>query len=126
MTAMALHPHAGLRVANLNYNPLALTQRQWFAALAACGLRADPQTAAEWQRRLADLEPSNGLALIRDFYTGDLSAAPLPIEQIGTVTALARHGVDSDSRLRCVDRALYGISARGGLSSPVAGDGSAL
>ncbi|MFL9907680.1 non-ribosomal peptide synthetase [Paraburkholderia sp. RL17-337-BIB-A] len=93
VTAMALHPHAGLRVANLN-NPLALSQRQWFAALAACGLRAEPQAAADWQRRLADLDASNGLALIRDFYTGDLSAAPLPVEQIGTLTELARHGVD--------------------------------
>ena len=93
VTAVALHPRAGLRVANLN-NPLVLTQRQWFAALAACGLRAEPQPAADWQGRLADLDASNGLALIRDFYTGDLSAAPLPVEQIGTLTELARHGVD--------------------------------
>jgi hypothetical protein len=57
-------------------------------------LRAEPQAAADWQRRLADLDASNGLALIRDFYTGDLSAAPLPVEQIGTLTELARHGVD--------------------------------
>ncbi|NPT54756.1 NAD-dependent epimerase/dehydratase family protein [Paraburkholderia sp. 5N] len=93
LTAVALQPRTGIRTVNLN-NPLALTQRQWFAALAACGLRADPQAVASWQRRLADLEPSNGLALIRDFYTGDLSVAPLPVDQIGTLTELARHGMD--------------------------------
>ncbi|MEA3087823.1 MAG: hypothetical protein QOC89_5520, partial [Paraburkholderia sp.] len=93
VTAVALYPRTGVRVANLN-NPVALTQRQWFDALAVCGLHAEPQAAADWQRRLADLDASNGLALIRDFYTGDLSAVPLPVEQFDTLTELAWHGVD--------------------------------
>ncbi|CAE6925049.1 non-ribosomal peptide synthetase [Paraburkholderia domus] len=118
VTAVALHPRSGIWVVNLN-NPLALTQRQWFAALAACGLRADPQTAAEWQRRLADLEPSNGLALIRDFYTGDLSAAPLPIEQIGTVTALARYGVDLTVDYDALVRLYVGYLRAAGFLEPV-------
>jgi amino acid adenylation domain-containing protein/thioester reductase-like protein len=93
VAALALYPRSELRVANLS-NPHALSQRQWFAALAAGGLHAEPQVPADWQRRLASLDASNGLTLIRDFYTGDLSAAPLPVEQRGTLTELAMHGVD--------------------------------
>ena len=118
MSAVALHPRAGLRVANLN-NPLALSQQQWFAALAACGLHAEPQAAADWQRRLADLDASNGLALIRDFYTGDLSAAPLPVEQIGTLTELARYGVDLTVDYSALIRLYVGYLRDAGFLDPV-------
>jgi hypothetical protein len=42
---------------------------------------------------LTGLSSSNGLALIRDFYTGDLSERPLPIEQSGTIAELTKHDV---------------------------------
>jgi hypothetical protein len=64
------------------------------AALAACGLRAEPLAAMDWQRRLVELDASNGLVLIRDFCTGNLSAAPLPVEQIGTLSELVRYDLD--------------------------------
>jgi amino acid adenylation domain-containing protein/thioester reductase-like protein len=118
VTAVALYPRIGVRVANLN-NPIALTQRQWFDALAVCGLHAEPQTAADWQRRLADLDASNGLALIRDFYTGDLSAAPLPVEQIGTLTELARHGVDLTIDYGALIRLYVGYLRDAGFLDPV-------
>ncbi|MEZ0604682.1 amino acid adenylation domain-containing protein [Paraburkholderia sp. IW21] len=118
VSAVALHPRAGLRVANLN-NPIALSQQQWFDALAACGLHAEPQAAADWQRRLADLDASNGLALIRDFYTGDLSAAPLPVEQIGTLTELARYGVDLTVDYSALIRLYVGYLRDAGFLDPV-------
>ena len=61
--------------------------------LAEAGLKARPEAPLEWQQRLAGLSASNGLALIRDFYTGDLSGKPLPTEQIGTIAELAKQGV---------------------------------
>ncbi|MFM0281806.1 amino acid adenylation domain-containing protein [Paraburkholderia sediminicola] len=118
VTAVALYPRPGVRVANLN-NPIALTQRQWFDALAVCGLHAEPQTAADWQRRLADLDASNGLALIRDFYTGDLSAGPLPVEQIGTLTELTRRGVDLTIDYSALIRLYVGYLRDAGFLDPV-------
>jgi hypothetical protein len=96
-----------------------LSQRQWFTALAGCGLRAEPQAAADWQRRLADLDASNGLALIRDFYTGDLSAVPLPVEQIGMLTELARQGVDLTVDYSALIRLYVGYLRDAGFLDPV-------
>ena len=92
IVALMLHHRDGLRVANLG-NPLTLSQRRWFDLLAEAGLRVLPEAPLEWQQRLAGLCASNGLSLIRDFYTGDLSGKPLPTEQIGTLTELAKQGV---------------------------------
>jgi amino acid adenylation domain-containing protein/thioester reductase-like protein len=92
IVALTLGHRDGLRVANLS-NPVTLSQQRWFNELAKDGLRVLPETPLEWQRRLTDLSPSNGLALIRDFYTGDLSGKPLPIEQIGTIAELTKHDV---------------------------------
>jgi len=89
VVALALRHRDGLRVANLS-NPETLSQRRWFDVLAKAGLRVLPEPPLEWQQRLTDLSPSNGLALIRDFYTGDLSGKPLPVEQLGTITELAK------------------------------------
>ncbi|MGP8439727.1 amino acid adenylation domain-containing protein [Paraburkholderia fungorum] len=118
VTAMVLHPRAGIRVANLN-NPFALSLRQWFAVLAACGLHAAAQAPADWQRRLAGLDASNGLALIRDFYTGDLSGAPLPVEQIDTLTELARHGVALTTDYGAMIRLYIGYLRDAGFLAPL-------
>lgn len=67
--------------------------RRWFSELAKSGLSVLPETPLEWQQRLTGLSPSNGLALIRDFYTGDLSGTPQPIDQIGTKAELTKQDV---------------------------------
>jgi thioester reductase-like protein len=92
LVALTLHHRDGLRVANLG-NPVTLSQRRWFGMLAKAGLRVLPETPLEWQQRLTGLSASNGLSLIRDFYTGDLSGKPLPVEQIGTITELTKQDV---------------------------------
>jgi amino acid adenylation domain-containing protein/thioester reductase-like protein len=92
IVALTLGHRDGLRVANLS-NPVTLSQRRWFSELAKAGLRVLPETPLEWQQRLTGLSPSNGLALIRDFYTGDLSGKPLPIDQIGTIAELTKQDV---------------------------------
>ena len=92
VVALTLGHRDGLRVANLS-NPVTLSQRRWFDLLGNDGLRVLPETPLEWQHRLNDLSSSNGLALIRDFYTGDLSEKPLPIEQSGTISELTQHDV---------------------------------
>jgi amino acid adenylation domain-containing protein/thioester reductase-like protein len=87
--ALALHPREGLHVANLQ-NPSSLGQREWFESLAELGLTASPEGPQEWQKRLASIDASNGLALLRDFYTGDLSWHDMPVDQIGTISRLAQ------------------------------------
>ncbi|MDR5734437.1 hypothetical protein QCE47_19195 [Caballeronia sp. LZ025] len=71
LCALALHPREGLHVANL-HNPECMSQDAWFEALGKEGLRALPEAPEAWKRRLATLDSANGLALLRDFYTGDL------------------------------------------------------
>jgi amino acid adenylation domain-containing protein/thioester reductase-like protein len=88
IAALALAPRRDLLVANLS-NPATLTQRAFFQALADCGYPARGEAPARWQHRLADIGAQNGLAQIKDFYTGDLSGNPLPIEQTATTAALA-------------------------------------
>ncbi|MDR5770279.1 MULTISPECIES: non-ribosomal peptide synthetase [unclassified Caballeronia] len=90
--ALALHPRDGLHVANLQ-NPERIEQAEWFDALARQGLRANPETPEAWKQRLATIDPTNGLALLRDFYTGDLDWHDMPVEQIGTISRLARFDV---------------------------------
>ncbi|MGX7000244.1 amino acid adenylation domain-containing protein [Caballeronia sp. KNU42] len=92
IVALTLSHRDGLRVANLS-NPVTLSQRRWFDLLAKDGLKVLPETPLEWQHRLTGLSSSNGLALIRDFYTGDLSEKPLTIEQSATIAELTRHDV---------------------------------
>ncbi len=70
--ALALHSREGLQVANLQ-NPVSIGQREWFESLAELGLVATPEAPAAWRKRLATLDAGNRHALLRDFYTGDLS-----------------------------------------------------
>jgi amino acid adenylation domain-containing protein/thioester reductase-like protein len=93
VVALTLHHRDGLRVANLS-NPKTLSQRRWFDTIAKAGFQVRPEKPLQWQQRLADLEPENALSLIRDFYTGDLSAKPVPVEYIGTLAELAKRGVN--------------------------------
>jgi thioester reductase-like protein len=120
VVALTLHHRDGLRVANLS-NPVTLSQRRWFNALAKAGLRVVPEAPLEWQQRLTGLPASNGLALIRDFYTGDLSGKPLPIEQIGTITELAKRDVQlTVDYERLIPLYLAYLRAEGFVDEPVA------
>ncbi|WP_277189292.1 non-ribosomal peptide synthetase [Caballeronia sp. BR00000012568055] len=92
MCALALHPRDGLQVANLQ-NPVSIGQREWFESLAALGLHAQPEAPAQWKQRLTTIDSSNGLALLRDFYTGDLTSHDMPVDQIGTISRLAQFDV---------------------------------
>ena len=94
IAALALAPRKELLVANLS-NPATLSLRAFFAALAGCGFTAKAEPPAEWQKRLASIGEENALSQIKDFYTGDLSAAPLPVEQTATLAALGALGVGS-------------------------------
>ena len=119
VVALALGHRDGLRVANLS-NPVTLSQRRWFNELAKAGLTALPETPLEWQKRLTGLSPSNGLALIRDFYTGDLSGKPLPIEQIGTVAELTKQDVPlTDDYERLIPLYLAYLRAEGFIEDAV-------
>ncbi|WP_309913209.1 SDR family oxidoreductase [Caballeronia sp. LZ033] len=91
--ALALHPRAGLHVANLQ-NPARIGQREWFDALSKLGLVAKAEAPGEWQLRLAGQDASSGLALLREFYTGDLSWHDTPVEQAGTIALLAQFDID--------------------------------
>ncbi|SDG66413.1 non-ribosomal peptide synthetase [Paraburkholderia phenazinium] len=118
VTALALHPRDGLRVANLS-NPEKLAVDQWFDAFAQAGFRLRREAPEQWQRRLADVDPANGLALIRDFYIGDLSARPLPVEQTGTLAELAKYGVDLSFDYRSLIRLyLTYLRAQGFIEEP--------
>jgi len=59
------------------------------------------------------------LALIRDFYTGDLSGAPLPVEQIDTLTELARHGVALTTDYGAMIRLYIGYLRDAGFLTPL-------
>nr|WP_160167946.1 non-ribosomal peptide synthetase [Caballeronia insecticola] len=88
LCALALHPREGLSVANLQ-NPEYMAQREWFEVLGESGLVAMPEAPDAWKQRLATIDSANGLALLRDFYTGDLTWHDMPVEQIGTISRLA-------------------------------------
>jgi len=119
VVALTLGHRDGLRVANLS-NPVTLSQRRWFNELAGAGLKVLPETPLEWQRRLTGLSPSNGLALIRDFYTGDLSGKPLPIEQIGTIAELTKQNVHlTDDYERLIPLYLAYLRAEGFIDETV-------
>ena len=92
IAALALAPRKELLVANLS-NPATLSLRAFFAALAGCGFTAKAESPAEWQKRLASIGEENALSQIKDFYIGDLSSAPLPVEQTATLAALGALGV---------------------------------
>ena len=84
---------AAAMVANLA-NPVSLSLGDFFARLAAVGQVAEPEPAERWQQRLSHLPPDNALSQIKDFYTGDLSGAPPPIDQAQTLAAIAAAGGD--------------------------------
>jgi len=88
LCALALHPREGLSVANLQ-NPESMGQQEWFEALGRSGLSARPEAPDAWKQRFATIDSANGLALLRDFYTGDLTWHDMPVEQIGTISRLA-------------------------------------
>ncbi|MGE4559574.1 MAG: amino acid adenylation domain-containing protein [Desulfobulbus sp.] len=90
---LALAPRSELLVANLS-NPNSISRHDFFRVLADCGCAARPEPAAEWQKRLATLDEDNGLAQIKEFYTGDLSGEAPPTEQAATLAALAALGID--------------------------------
>ncbi|MHB2017841.1 MAG: amino acid adenylation domain-containing protein, partial [Candidatus Xenobia bacterium] len=89
IASLALRPHDGLLVANL-YNPETLSAREF---VARCGFRADCLPPAEWQQRLATLPEENALCKLRDFYLGDLSGTPPPVDRALTLAALESCGV---------------------------------
>lgn len=93
IAALALAPRPELLVANLS-NPQTLSQRAFFQCLADCGCPATGEPPVEWQRRLATIDEHNGVSQIKDFYTGDLSGAALPVEHSVTLAVLAGLGVD--------------------------------
>ncbi|MDR5818953.1 hypothetical protein [Caballeronia sp. LZ043] len=62
--------------------------------MSKLGLVAKAEAPGEWQLRLAGLDASSGLALLRDFYTGDLSWHDTPVEQAGTIALLAQFDID--------------------------------
>jgi amino acid adenylation domain-containing protein/thioester reductase-like protein len=93
IAALTLTPRRELLIANLS-NPQALSQRDFFQRLADCGFVVTGEPIATWQTRLATIGEDNGLAQIKDFYTGDLSGEALPTEQTATLAALAGVGVD--------------------------------
>jgi len=92
LCTLALNPRDGLHVANLQ-NPECMSQDVWFEALGKQGLRALPEAPEAWKQRLATLDSANGLALLRDFYTGDLTFHDMPVDQIGTIARLAQFDV---------------------------------
>jgi thioester reductase-like protein len=91
IAALAVSRREGLLVANLS-NPVTLTQAEFFAELAACGLRAEAKPAAEWQALLPAIGEENALSTIKDFYTGDLGGSLPPVERSLTARALAEAG----------------------------------
>lgn len=93
IAALTLAPRPELLVANLS-NPQTLSQRAFFQQLADGGFPTVAESPADWQPRLATISENNGLSQIKEFYTGDLSGASLPVEQSATLAALAKLGVN--------------------------------
>jgi len=111
LCALVLNPRDGLHVANLQ-NPECMSQEAWFEALGKEGLRTLPEAPEAWKQRLATLDSANGLALLRDFYTGDLTFHDMPVDQIGTIARLAqfdvRFAIDYAQLIRVYVRYLRG------------------
>lgn len=90
--ALILNPREGLEVFNLQ-SPRTIPQDEWFAMLDKQGLVAHAEPPEQWQKRLATIDPSNGLMLLRDFYTGDLTWHDIPVQQRHTLDRLENLGV---------------------------------
>ncbi|WP_409978024.1 non-ribosomal peptide synthetase [Pseudomonas sp. C9-3] len=104
ISALALHPREGLEVFNLQ-SPQVIPQADWFAMLGNQGLVARAEPPGQWQKRLATIDPSNGLALLRDFYTGDLTWHDTPVQQCRTLDRLESLGVSlTVDSVRLVER----------------------
>lgn len=81
-------------VANLS-NPNKMSWGEFFTLLASHGISATQEDWKHWQQRLGSLDSSNGLAQIKDFYTGDLSHPEVPVMQQNTIANLRRVGIDT-------------------------------
>jgi amino acid adenylation domain-containing protein/thioester reductase-like protein len=113
ITALTLGAHVQLLVANLS-NPVTIDQADLFAKARVFGRSAQPVAADVWQRSLSTISEDNGLATIKDLYAGDLSGTMPPIEQTGTLAALAEGGVSLRADYdKLVPLYLEYLSARG-------------
>ena len=95
IVALVLTPRSGLAVRNLS-NPQALSLRDFFARLGRLGFDIKGEAAETWQRRLVNIGEENGLAQIKEFYTGDISSPSFPSDQSETLAELARLGAGLD------------------------------
>ena len=95
IVALLLAPREGLVVRNLA-NPQELSLNDFFARLARLGFEIKGEAPEAWQSRLANLGDDNGLAQIKEFYTGDISSPSFPADQSRTLSELARLGVGLD------------------------------
>lgn len=95
IVALLLAPRDGLAVRNLA-NPQELSLHEFFERLARLGFEIKGEAPDAWQSRLASLREENGLAQIKEFYTGDISAPSFPADQSRTLAELARLGAGLD------------------------------
>ena len=93
IVALTLAPREGLAVRNLS-NPRTLNMDAFFGYMGAQGFAVKSEAPEIWQQRLATIDENNGLSQIKEFYTGDLSTPPFPVEQSETLTELSRLGAD--------------------------------
>ncbi|MFP4325470.1 MAG: amino acid adenylation domain-containing protein [Desulfonatronovibrio sp.] len=91
--ALFLNPGKGLLAANLS-NPRTISQTDFFEELTRCGFKASAEAPGKWQQKLSNIGQDNALAQIKDFYTGDLRAEDLPVEQSAALEALDKLGVN--------------------------------
>ncbi|MFO7728076.1 MAG: amino acid adenylation domain-containing protein [Desulfonatronovibrio sp.] len=96
IAALFLNPLKELLTVNLA-NPQTISQKDFFQELARCGFKIQAESPSQWQQKLANIGEDNALAQIRDFYVGDLSSEPMPVEQSAALAALKRLGVSFSS-----------------------------
>ena len=94
IVSLSLVTPSRLVVANLS-NPNKLSWGEFFALLSSYGISATQEDWKHWQQRLTSLDASNGLAQIKDFYTGDLSHPDVPVIQQNTIAHLRKVGIDT-------------------------------
>ena len=90
ISAVALDREPGMRVLNLA-NPRRVPMTDWIVSVAdRLGIDVAIEEPGVWQQRLADLPDDNSLQQIRDFYTGDLAEAGVPVDSAQTTRVLRK------------------------------------
>ncbi|MBF0548425.1 MAG: amino acid adenylation domain-containing protein [Candidatus Riflebacteria bacterium] len=96
IAAMLVAPRKGLAVRNLA-NPKTMSLSSFFRRMAECGFEIHGETPQKWQDRLANIKEDNGLAQIKEFYTGDISSPSFPTEQTKTLAELSQLGTELET-----------------------------